>query len=79
MPRAADLSLNDREFILQALRQGLRVDNRAFDEYRPLELTLGDEYGIADVQLGKTRFEDPNSHKLLSYANLIKSNRSNIM
>ena len=65
MPRAADLSLNDREFILQALRQGLRVDNRALDEYRPLELTLGDEYGVADVQLGKTRFEDSNSQKFI--------------
>lgn len=65
MPRAADLPLNDREFILQALRQSLRVDNRALDEYRPLELTLGDEYGVADVQLGKTRFEGSNSHKIM--------------
>jgi exosome complex component RRP45 len=65
MPRAADLSLNDREFILQALRQGLRVDNRPFDVYRPLELTLGDEYGVADVRLGKTRFADSNSHKVV--------------
>lgn len=56
MPRAAELSLNEREFILQALRRDLRVDNRGFDEYRPLELTFGDEYGVADVQLGKTRF-----------------------
>lgn len=58
MPRAAELSLNEREFILQALRQDFRVDNRAFDEYRPLELTFGEEYGVADVQLGKTRSVD---------------------
>jgi exosome complex component RRP45 len=55
MPRAADPSLNEREFILQALRQNLRLDNREFDAYRKLELTLGDEYGLADVRLGKTR------------------------
>lgn len=55
MPRAAELSLNEREFILQALRQNLRFDNREFDAYRKLELTFGDEYGVADVRLGKTR------------------------
>ena len=56
MPRAADLSLNEREFILQALRQGLRVDNRPFDAFRAVELTFGDEYGVAEVKLGKTKF-----------------------
>jgi exosome complex component RRP45 len=55
MPRAAEPSLNEREFILQALRQNLRLDNREFDAYRKLELTFGDEYGVADVRLGKTR------------------------
>ena len=55
MPRAAELSLNEREFILQALRQNLRLDNREFDAYRKLELSFGDEYGVADVRLGKTR------------------------
>lgn len=57
MPGAAALSLNEREFILQALREGLRVDNRSFDAFRPLGLTFGDEYGVANVQLGKTRFD----------------------
>ncbi len=55
MPRTAEPSLNEKGFILQALRQNLRLDNREFDAYRKLELTLGDEYGVADVRLGKTR------------------------
>jgi hypothetical protein len=57
MPREADISVNERAFILQALQERIRLDGRAFDAFRPLELTFGDEYGIVDVQLGKTRYE----------------------
>lgn len=56
MPREADLSLNEREFILHALREDVRVDGRAFDALRNITLTFGDEYGVADVRLGKTRY-----------------------
>ncbi|KAF2819272.1 hypothetical protein CC86DRAFT_412980 [Ophiobolus disseminans] len=55
MPREAEISLNEREFIKQALQEQIRLDNRAFDAFRKLELTFGEEYGVADVQLGKTR------------------------
>lgn len=55
MPREAELSLNEREFILQALGENIRLDGRAFDAFRDLDLTFGDEYGVADVRLGKTR------------------------
>ncbi|KAG9201417.1 hypothetical protein G6514_005789 [Epicoccum nigrum] len=55
MPREAEISINEREFIKQALQEQIRLDGRAFDAFRPLELTFGDEYGVADVQLGKTR------------------------
>lgn len=55
MPREAEPSLNERQFVLKALEENLRLDGRAFDKYRPLELTFGDEYGVADVSLGKTR------------------------
>ncbi|KAJ9639568.1 3'-5'-exoribonuclease [Coniosporium tulheliwenetii] len=54
MPREAELSLNEREFILQALRENVRLDGRAFDDIRELQLSFGDEYGVADVRLGKT-------------------------
>lgn len=59
MPREAEISLNEREFIKQALQEQIRIDRRAFDAFRPLELTFGDEYGVADVQLGKTRYNIP--------------------
>lgn len=55
MPREAEISINEREFIKQALQEQIRLDGRAFDAFRPLELTFGEEYGVADVQLGKTR------------------------
>lgn len=55
MPREADPSTNARAFLLSALRENLRLDSRSFDEYRPINLSFGDEYGVADVRLGKTR------------------------
>jgi exosome complex component RRP45 len=55
MPREAEPSLNERQFVLKALEENVRLDGRAFDKYRQLELTFGDEYGVADVKLGKTR------------------------
>jgi len=56
MPREVEPSLNEREFIKQALKENVRVDGRAFDAYRNLDLTFGEEYGVADVRLGKTRW-----------------------
>ncbi|KAK3322140.1 ribosomal protein S5 domain 2-type protein [Apodospora peruviana] len=55
MPREAEPSLNEKQFILQALQENLRLDGRQLDQYRPLELTFGDEYGVAQVSLGKTK------------------------
>ncbi|KAH7067760.1 ribosomal protein S5 domain 2-type protein [Paraphoma chrysanthemicola] len=55
MPQEAQISINEREFIKQALQEQVRLDGRAFDAFRKIELTFGDEYGVADVQLGKTR------------------------
>ncbi|KAF1997081.1 exoribonuclease [Amniculicola lignicola CBS 123094] len=55
MPREAEISVNEREFILKALQESVRLDGRALDAFRPLELTFGDEYGVADVKLGRTR------------------------
>lgn len=55
MPREADPSTNEQTFLLSALRENIRLDSRAFDQYRPISLQFGDEFGVADVQLGKTR------------------------
>lgn len=42
--------------MLQALKENLRQDGREFDQYRPVDLSFGDDYGHADVRLGKTRY-----------------------
>lgn len=59
MPREVDPSLNEKQFVTQALEENLRLDGREFDQYRPLELTFGEQYGVADVTLGKTRYSPP--------------------
>lgn len=56
MPREAEPSNNERAFILEALRESIRLDGRALNAYRNIELSFGDEDGVADVQLGKTRY-----------------------
>lgn len=56
MPREAEPSLNERVFVSQALLDGHRLDGRALDQFRKLELTFGEQYGVADVSLGKTRY-----------------------
>ncbi|SLM36389.1 Ribosomal protein S5 domain 2-type fold [Lasallia pustulata] len=55
MPRAVDISNVERSFILEDLQEGVRVDGRAFDQFRKMQLELGEEYGTATVRLGKTR------------------------
>ena len=56
MPRALDISNVERTFISDALSQGVRIDGRAFDQFRKIELDFAEEYGTATVTLGKTRF-----------------------
>ncbi|KAF4627354.1 hypothetical protein G7Y89_g10805 [Cudoniella acicularis] len=55
MPREVEPSQNERQFFAKALQENLRIDGRAFDQFRALELEFGDEYGVADVRLRKTR------------------------
>ncbi|KAG4305689.1 hypothetical protein PORY_000599 [Pneumocystis oryctolagi] len=55
MPKDIDLSLNEKEFILEALNNNLRLDGRGFNVWRDLTLTFGNSYGHAEVLLGKTR------------------------
>ncbi|CAI4218795.1 unnamed protein product [Parascedosporium putredinis] len=53
--REAEPSLSEKAFVLQAIEEKQRVDGRGLEDYRPLELTFGDDHGVAEVQLGKTR------------------------
>jgi exosome complex component RRP45 len=55
MPREVEPSLNEKQFFAKALQENIRLDGRALDQFRALELDFGDEYGVADVKLGKTR------------------------
>lgn len=59
MPRELDPTINEKSFILDALNQKLRIDGRDLDAFRELELSFGDDYGLADVRLGKTRYAHP--------------------
>lgn len=58
MPREVDISNIERNFILEALEQDVRVDGRALDQFRSLDLEFGEEYSTVTLRLGKTRFED---------------------
>ena len=57
MPREAEPSAIEKSFVLEALRENVRIDGRSFDDLRKLQLTFGDEFGVADVSLGNTRYE----------------------
>ncbi|KAL2834102.1 ribosomal protein S5 domain 2-type protein [Aspergillus pseudoustus] len=54
MNKEAALSVAERDFILDALREDVRLDGRSADQLRPLTLSFGEEYGHVKVQLGKT-------------------------
>lgn len=56
MVKHADLSANERAFILEAIGKGVRLDGRSPDQLRPLDLTFGEEFGHVNVRLGKTRY-----------------------
>ena len=56
MPREAELSLNERAFVLEALKEDIRLDGRSLDAFRDVKIAFGDEYGTADVKMGKTRY-----------------------
>ncbi|GMM37588.1 exosome non-catalytic core subunit [Saccharomycopsis crataegensis] len=55
MVKLAGLSLNEQEFLTDSLKQGIRSDGRSLDQFRDVEITLGDQPGYVDVRLGKTR------------------------
>jgi exosome complex component RRP45 len=57
MPREADLSNVERAFILQALAENVRVDGRARDQFRTLDISFEEDYGTCTVQLGKTKYD----------------------
>lgn len=55
MSKEAQLSIAERDFILEALREDVRLDGRQPDQFRPMDISFGEEYGHVKLQLGKTR------------------------
>jgi len=55
MPREPEPSNNEKAFVLGALQQGLRVDGRQLDEFRKVDISFGEEFGLADIKMGRTR------------------------
>jgi hypothetical protein len=50
-------SIAEKQFVVEALKQGLRLDGRAALEMRQPTLTFGPDLGWVDCSLGKTRQE----------------------
>jgi exosome complex RNA-binding protein Rrp42 (RNase PH superfamily) len=69
MPREVEPSLNERQFFAKALSENIRLDGREFDQFRALELEFSDEYGVAEVRLGKTRYVHSPAFALYSLLN----------
>jgi exosome complex RNA-binding protein Rrp42 (RNase PH superfamily) len=56
MSKENPLTIAERDFILEALQQNIRLDGRGVDDLRPLAISFGEEYGHVKVQLGDTRY-----------------------
>lgn len=56
MPKPKDLSLNEKDFVQRLLHEtGTRMDSREFDEFRNVDIKLGNNLGYVEVTLGSTR------------------------
>lgn len=65
MPREAEPSNIERAFILEALKESIRLDGRNLLQYRNLDLVFGAEYGNVTVELGKTKYDLPENNRCL--------------
>ncbi|KAK9235172.1 ribosomal protein S5 domain 2-type protein [Lipomyces kononenkoae] len=56
MPRDLTPSTIENTFVLKALTERVRLDNRSFNQLRDLDVSFSStEYGLVDVKLGRTR------------------------
>ena len=56
MPREVEPPIVQREFVLGALKEKMRVDGRGLLQGREHSLIFGEELGVVECSLGKTRF-----------------------
>ena len=54
--RPSSPSIPEKDFVVEALKQGLRLDGRAVLEMRRPTLAFGPDLGWVDCSLGKTRY-----------------------
>ena len=52
------VSTVESEFIPNALLKGFRIDGRGLNDMRKIKIALGPPLGFAQIQLGKTRYDD---------------------
>ncbi|KAG9006734.1 hypothetical protein FRB94_013858 [Tulasnella sp. JGI-2019a] len=55
MPRELEPSISQKEFVVGALKEGLRTDGRSLLQGRDVQLTFGEELGSVECRFGKTR------------------------
>ncbi|GME77801.1 unnamed protein product [Ambrosiozyma monospora] len=56
MPRDYDISNNEKQFVLEALKQNLRLDGRKLLQMRDISIVVSpEEYGYVEVTMGKTK------------------------
>ena len=59
-------SVNERDFLLQAISSGFRVDARGLCDLRPVEVRFGEENGQVLLKVGRTHVAAQASLKLVS-------------
>ncbi|PVF97579.1 putative RRP45-exosome complex exonuclease [Serendipita vermifera] len=55
MPRSVSPSINEKEFLVSALQQSLRLDGRSMGGLREPQFTFGPDLGWVECAMGKTR------------------------
>ncbi|KAJ1550107.1 hypothetical protein HK096_008714, partial [Nowakowskiella sp. JEL0078] len=48
-------STNEKKFVINALKEGLRIDGRQLNDYRDIKIVFGESFGHVEILLGKTR------------------------
>lgn len=56
MVRKLDVNLNNKEFIINALKANKRLDGRSLLEARPLDIEFGAPLGCVTIKLGECKW-----------------------
>lgn len=62
----SSLSINEKEFLIQAIKGKFRVDTRGLFDYRPIDVRFGEENGQVFLKMGRTQILSSSSLKLVS-------------